>query len=623
MPVRATSARAMIVIHPFRPNLLAAIFGVLAVLLPSGAWAQNEGFALNRFDVSEVGSDWFAGDSLDMRGKTRPGVRLVVDWAHKPLVRYDEDGNELDTVIEDQLYGYLGAGIILFDRLRLAANMPLLVLQRSNELTVGSQVFGPEQGAALGDLRLAADVRLAGKYGGPATVAIGAQLHLPTGDRSAFAGDGAVRLVPRLMLAGDLGPLAYSTRVSFNYRPSDDGFGTVSTGSEIAFVATAGIRAIDGRLLIGPELWGSTVLDAAFEKATTPFEILGGIHYRVGDFSLGAGAGPGLNRGLGAPQVRVVGLLEFIPDASDRDEDGILDKDDACPDVPGPPNDDARLHGCPDRDGDRIIDPDDACPDVPGTRSDDPSKNGCPDRDGDGIIDPEDACPDAPGPRSDDPSKNGCPDRDGDGIIDSQDACPDDAGPPNDDPRKNGCPDRDGDGIIDPQDACPDVPGVANPDPAKHGCPIAAVVKDEIKIYQRIEFETDKAKIRHESEVVLRAVLDVLVDHPEIKAVRVEGHTDNVGAAKYNYGLSKRRAASVVAWLVEHGIDRQRLFPEGFGLERPIASNSTPVGRQKNRRVEFHITSRDASKAADDSARSNPQGTGDNDDEDDDDPLDL
>ena len=67
---------------------------ILAHLWPAGAQAQSSGFALNRFDVSEVGSDWFAGDSLDLRGETRPGVRLAVDWAHKPLVRYDEDGNE-------------------------------------------------------------------------------------------------------------------------------------------------------------------------------------------------------------------------------------------------------------------------------------------------------------------------------------------------------------------------------------------------------------------------------------------------------------------------------------------------------------------------------------------------
>jgi hypothetical protein len=211
------------------------------------------------------------------------------------------------------------------------------------------------------------------------------------------------------MIAGDLAALAYSLRVGFSYRPQEDGFGSVPTGSEVGFVATAGIRAADGRLVIGPELFGSTVVsssDAAFAKETTPFELLFGGHYRAGGFRFGLGVGPGLNRGLGAPAVRGVASVEFMPEVSDRDGDGILDGDDACPDLAGPANDDPKLHGCPDRDGDRIIDPKDACPDTRGVANSDPKKHGCPpvyDRDGDGILDPKDACPDTPGVASDDP----------------------------------------------------------------------------------------------------------------------------------------------------------------------------------------------------------------------------
>jgi outer membrane protein OmpA-like peptidoglycan-associated protein len=84
-------------------------------------------------------------------------------------------------------------------------------------------------------------------------------------------------------------------------------------------------------------------------------------------------------------------------------------------------------------------------------------------------------------------------------------------------------------------------------------------------------------------------VLTVLTSHPEITHVSVEGHTDNVGAAAMNKSLSGRRAASVVDWLVKHGIDKARLSSVGFGMERPIDSNDTPEGRQNNRRVEFHI----------------------------------
>jgi OmpA-OmpF porin, OOP family len=573
-------------------------------LVPQSVVAQtpdintdNGGFALNRFDIAEVGSDWFAGDSLDLRGGARPGFRIGIDWAHKPLVQYDEDGDELDVLISDQVYGHLGLGLMLVDRLRLSVNLPILLSQSSDDVDINGVTFSANEGTAVGDLRISADVRLAGEYGDPITLALGVQLHAPTGDRDAFAGDGKVRFVPRLMIAGDISLFAYSVRVGFNYRPQDEGFGEIATGSELGFVATAGVRVADGMLLIGPELWGSTVVsdsEAAFTTESTPFELAFGAHLKVGGFMLGAGAGPGLNRGLGAPAVRVLGTIGYVPDASDRDKDGILDGDDACPDIPGPENDDPKLHGCPDRDHDKIIDPEDACPDVAGPPNSDPTKHGCPlpnDRDGDGIIDDEDACPDVPGVRNPDPEKNGCPpDRDGDGIIDDEDACPDVPGVRHPDPKKNGCPsDRDGDEIIDDEDACPDVPGPRNEDPAKNGCPLARVEEGQIKIMERIEFEFDSAKLVASSEPVLEAVLEILDEHPEITDVLVEGHTDNVGKPKYNKKLSDKRAAAVAKWLTDHGISADRMRSVGIGMDRPLASNDDEVGRQKNRRVEFHI----------------------------------
>jgi outer membrane protein OmpA-like peptidoglycan-associated protein len=254
-----------------------------------------------------------------------------------------------------------------------------------------------------------------------------------------------------------------------------------------------------------------------------------------------------------------------------------------------------------DRDGDGILDGEDACPDVAGVRSDDPAQHGCPlpsDRDGDGVIDSQDACPDEPGVQTLDPSTNGCPapkDRDGDGILDEQDACPDEPGIRTQDPSTNGCPapkDRDGDGILDGEDACPDVAGAADPDPKKHGCPKAQVVGAEIKIMERVEFDTNKATIRAESDPVLTAVLDILRKYPDITKLSVEGHTDNRGGAGHNMQLSRRRSAAVVDWLTSRGIDGGRLTSKGWGQSKPVDTNDTPEGRQNNRRVEFHIIER-------------------------------
>ncbi|MCA9606672.1 MAG: OmpA family protein, partial [Myxococcales bacterium] len=149
-------------------------------------------------------------------------------------------------------------------------------------------------------------------------------------------------------------------------------------------------------------------------------------------------------------------------------------------------------------------------------------------------------------------------------------------------------PDNDGDGVLDIDDACPLEPGA----PAEHGCPRAVRVDTatgRIFILQRVEFETNRAEILPESENVLEEVRAVLAANPQLLRIRVEGHTDDRGRDDANLDLSTRRTASVIAWLVEHGIPRARLTGAGCGEAHPIETNGTPEGRRANRRVEFHI----------------------------------
>lgn len=103
-----------------------------------------------------------------------------------------------------------------------------------------------------------------------------------------------------------------------------------------------------------------------------------------------------------------------------------------------------------------------------------------------------------------------------------------------------------------------------------------------------IYFDTAKATLRPDSQPALEALLGVLEARPETRFV-IEGHTDSQGDDAYNQKLSEDRAASVVAWLVERGIDAGRLTPKGFGESRPVAENTTDTGRQLNRRVEVAI----------------------------------
>lgn len=103
------------------------------------------------------------------------------------------------------------------------------------------------------------------------------------------------------------------------------------------------------------------------------------------------------------------------------------------------------------------------------------------------------------------------------------------------------------------------------------------------------EFDIDRALIRPEYREEIAHVGDFMKKYPSTTAV-IEGHTDNVGSAEYNLGLSQRRAEAVVNYLVEnYGIDRSRLSAQGFGLTRPVADNATDEGRQKNRRMEAII----------------------------------
>jgi outer membrane protein OmpA-like peptidoglycan-associated protein len=113
--------------------------------------------------------------------------------------------------------------------------------------------------------------------------------------------------------------------------------------------------------------------------------------------------------------------------------------------------------------------------------------------------------------------------------------------------------------------------------------------KGEIIIKGVVHFGTNNADIRPDGQQLLDEVADVMVKHPELRRVRVEGHTDNRGATDRNLQLSKERAAAVVAYLVKQGIDPVRLESEGFGSSTPLVPNITPAQRAKNRRVAFKI----------------------------------
>lgn len=207
-------------------------------------------------------------------------------------------------------------------------------------------------------------------------------------------------------------------------------------------------------------------------------------------------------------------------------------------------------------------------------------KFGSKDTDKDGIPDNKDACPEVAGLKE----FNGCPDTDGDGIPDKDDKCPDVAGPA----ENGGCPwpDTDGDGVLDKDDLCPEVAGPAS----NKGCP-EPTTDDQKKLNQyakTILFDTGKATIKFESAEILNQIINVLKKYPNSR-FRIEGHTDSTGKKQKNIELSQNRADAVKIYLIQGGIASNRLESQGFGPEKPIASNKNKKGRALNRRVEINL----------------------------------
>jgi len=201
------------------------------------------------------------------------------------------------------------------------------------------------------------------------------------------------------------------------------------------------------------------------------------------------------------------------------------------------------------------------------------------DTDGDGVLDDSDECPGTPAGVA--VGANGCPlDSDGDGVPDFLDKCPGTPAGVNVD--HEGCAlDSDGDGVANYLDKCPGTPAGVEVDTA--GCPKPGQVMLRL---EGVNFDFDKATIRPDARPILDEAATALKASPSVR-VRIEGHTDSIGSARYNEGLSLRRAKSVRDYLVSKGVSITRLSVIGKGESEPIASNETREGRARNRRVDF------------------------------------
>ncbi len=281
-----------------------------------------------------------------------------------------------------------------------------------------------------------------------------------------------------------------------------------------------------------------------------------------------------------------IGLMWLPIGPFDEDKDGINDDVDSCITEPEDIDDFQDTDGCPeiDNDGDMINDELDGCPneaeDIDGFED----ENGCPDvdNDADGLLDEDDRCPDDAGTEETD----GCPDSDDDFIADLDDEC--DLEPGTSD--TYGCPDLDGDLVPDYRDECPDRRAPKGIDTRRaSGCVQRAYIGlNSIITVGLVNFDS-RGRLRRSSKLTLDDVAGILLRLPDIEKLEVQTHTSSVGDDEQNLKESQENADTIVAYLVEKGVEPARLEAVGYGETKPLDDSDTEEARRTNARIVFAI----------------------------------
>ena len=587
---------------------------------------------------------------------------LLVGYELNPLVLRDATGAVVAPVVAHRLGGNLSVSLGVFEYFALGVDLPLTLVQLGGAVPDEvAGLLGVAEGVSnlgTGDLRLAPKARLLREDRHGVSLAITPALTLPTAgglnvDTGAWTygggflgeGPGQFAFIPELAVSTNVAGVRLAGNLAYRLRQPARYLGALDISPELVYRLGVGydLAALApplGHALLFAELYGATSDQNPFglfvpadlddderrlaeleSRLTNALEWLAGMRYRtpLPGLHVEGGIGAGILPGFGSPDLRAFVGVRFAMEDRDRDDDGVDDERDPCPEqaedkdghedadgCPDPDNDGDGFpdgadrcvdeaedpdgfqdgDGCPepDNDADGIGDGDDRCPGQAGSAA----FQGCPapDRDGDGVGDPDDACVDLPGQAE----LKGCPDQDHDGTLDPDDRCVEVPGTAD----LKGCNDADQDGIADPDDRCPSEAEVINGVDDGDGCPdqgktLVVVTADRIELKETVFFDSGKDSIQTRSFPLLDQVALVLKAHAEIKKLSVEGHTDDQGDDARNLDLSRRRAASVVRFLVDKGVDEARLVSEGFGETQPLAPNKTRAGREKNRRVELRI----------------------------------
>ncbi|MCB9777255.1 MAG: OmpA family protein [Alphaproteobacteria bacterium] len=595
----------------------------LLALAASAAFAQSTPSAFSQdwsaitFQPTTDGSMTLWVDDAAFAARVKPSARLLLNYANDPVIWVPDDGGEQERIVSDLLTGHalLALG---WDRLHLGVDVPVFLLAD------GTRNFEtPAVGDVVGEVR----VGILDPLTEPLGLAIQGRGYFPTTPLSwPLAQDGVgweiggivdVRL-DQTLVALNLGTRGRPGVILSNIEMND------------AFYARLALaQALDPEERAGLSLEAGTELNYASDfsdDSGAPTEALVGGWLRFDDFVMRAGGGIGLTGGIGAPDAR--GLLSLgyePPNVADRDGDGIVDDIDRCPDKAEDRDGFRDTDGCPDdaamttvrfvdEDGEPVPDVRMAIDQESGFRELNPAKAN-PVHPGTwglqatspGFV-PLETTIEVPEADRHEITKvmvrphgtlevrvvgtDGNP-IDARLVIDGGDRGRTEgeksrlkigAGEHTVRAMANGY--RTSEVTVLLASGTVEVVEVVL-EPAR-----VVVTTERIELKEKVFFDYNKATIKPESFPLLEDVASALRDHPDIRKVRVEGHTDERGADAYNMELSDARAKAVMQFLIDKGVEPERLHAIGFGETRPLVEESNEAAWEKNRRVELHIEER-------------------------------
>jgi len=541
----------------------------LAASHPEPAQAQ-EGLELQRFlPMPTLSRDLYNTSGTDVLQQWEVEAHALFDYAHRPLVLLDEDGERVGAVVKSQTTANLLFALGFGGGFDLGVALPLYLYQPAGSQSLPGYADG-DGSVGPGDLRVIPRIQLWTNRSAPGQNGMGlaflVDTFVPLGDEASFQGAG-FRVGPRLAFDAVVSGIRMAANVGYLWRERAD-VENATVGQSIGWSAGADIPVANTLSVVGDIGGRLNVGENGVRRTESPLELLLGMKLRQDAVFATFGGGAGIVNGIGTPDFRAFLGMGYAAPMTEPPPPPECTADTVAADCPAPPE--------PVCSGNAVLRYEALCTaagdcgvrtlttDCGAGEYCDESVVAC-------LPIPECVadvdCEVPPTTCADDTLQTwSCR------CIDGDCACDATATP---------C----GDNI------CGEEGGVAacvEPPPVQ-----VNVETRQIVITENVFFATGSDVIEERSFSILNHVARVLEDNPQITRVRVEGHTDNVGRARNNLQLSQRRAASVVRYLTARGIDAGRLESEGYGQDRPIASNDNDEGRAQNRRVEFHIVDQD------------------------------